>query len=79
MIASVVASRNDRFVRLGLTDTVFLEAVKPETPFLTVDFEPYLAALENKAAVNFDHHRNLWSVKVGPGQRLPGGTGCGTV
>ena len=59
VIASGQASRNDRFVRLGLADGALLEAVGPETPLLTVDLELYAAAMEKSAAVNFTHYRNL--------------------
>ena len=59
VIASGQASRNDRFVRLGLADAALLEAVGPETPLLTVDLELYAAAMEKSAAMNFTHYRNL--------------------
>lgn len=57
IIASVDASHNDSFSRLGLTDAALLEAVTAETPLVTVDFDLYLAASEKEphAAVNFTH------------------------
>jgi len=45
VVASTVASRNDAFKRLGLTDAALLEVVTAETPLVTVDFDLYRAAL----------------------------------
>ena len=61
VVASVDASSNSAFVRLGLTDAALLERVSAETPVLTVDLGLYLAALESGegAAVNFTHLRGL--------------------
>ena len=61
VVASVDASSNAEFERLGLTDAALLEAVTDDTPLLTVDFDLYLAALESgeERAVNFTHYRNL--------------------
>ena len=61
VVASLDASRNDAFLRLGLTDAALLEEVSAETPVLTVDLGLYLAALESgeEAAVNFTHLRAL--------------------
>lgn len=52
-INSITASQNRVFRRLGLTDAALLEAVKPDTPLLTVDIELYREGLVNNAAVNF--------------------------
>ena len=41
VIASDRASDRSEFNRLGLTDAVLLEAIKPDTPLLTADFELY--------------------------------------
>ena len=61
MVASLDASNNSAFLRLGLADAALLEKVSAETPVLTVDLGLYLAALERgeEAAVNFTHLRNL--------------------
>ena len=61
VVASSQASRNNTFVRLGLTDAALLEAISAETPLLTVDLDLYLAALEigSEYSVNFTHLRNL--------------------
>ena len=45
VISSAIASDNEAFQRLGLTDSVLLEVVNAETPLLTVDFRLYVAAL----------------------------------
>ncbi len=60
-VASVVASSNSAFNRLGLTDAALLEAATPETPLITVDFKLYLAAIASgrEVALNFAHFRNL--------------------
>ena len=61
VVASVDASSNDAFGRLGLTDAALLEVITKETPLITVDLKLYLAALEKNegAAMNFTHFRNL--------------------
>ena len=61
VVASVKASSNNTFGRLGLTDTVLLEVITAETPLVTVDLDLYLAALEKGevAVVNFTHLRDL--------------------
>lgn len=61
VVASAVASRNNAFERLGLTDAALLEAVTAETPLVTVDLDLYLAALAKgqDTAVNFTHLQNL--------------------
>ena len=61
VVASVEASSNDAFVRLGLTDSALLQAVTGETPLVTVDLDLYLAASEKEAeaVVNFTHLRRL--------------------
>ena len=60
-VASVEASSNSAFNRLGLTDAALLEVVTPETPLVTVDLDLYLAANASgqEAALNFTHLRNL--------------------
>ena len=61
MVASVEASDNSSFVRLGLTDAALLEVITAETPLVTVDLDLYLAAVESgyANALNFTHLRNL--------------------
>ena len=61
VVASIDASDNAAFKRLGLTDASLLEVVTEETPVVTVDLKLYLAALDKgtNAAVNFTHLRNL--------------------
>ena len=61
VVASVDASGNDAFGRLGLTDAVLLEVVNEDTPVVTVDLGLYLAVMEtgHNAAVNFTHLRGL--------------------
>ncbi len=61
VVASTVASRNNAFKRLGLTDAALLEVATAETPLVTVDLDLYLAALAKGegAAVNFTHLQNL--------------------
>ena len=53
-----VACRNE-FERFGLTDTVLLSVIKPETPLITDDFDLYLEAWKMcpNAAINFTHYR----------------------
>ena len=61
VVASVEASSNSAFGRLGLSDAALLEVITAETPLVTVDLDLYLAALgkEIDAAVNFTHLRSL--------------------
>ena len=61
VVASVDASTNERFTRLGLTDAALLEVASEETPVVTVDLGLYLAASSVAAdsAINFTHLRNL--------------------
>ena len=62
VVASVEASANGAFERLGLTDAALLEVATAETPLLTVDFGLYYQATITKGydtAVNFTHYRNL--------------------
>ena len=61
VVASVVASANSAFGRLGLTDAALLEAVTPDTPLVTVDLDLYLAACKRgeKFALNFTHLREM--------------------
>ena len=61
VVASVQASSNNAFVRLGLTDAALLEVATKETPLVTVDLDLYLAALGKEASsvVNFTHLRRL--------------------
>ena len=61
VVASTVASRNNAFERLGLTDAALLEVATAETPLVTVDLNLYLAALAKgqDAAVNFTHLQDL--------------------
>ena len=61
VVASIDASSNSKFERLGLTDAALLEIASIENPVLTVDFSLYLAPLETSEAraVNFTHFRNL--------------------
>ena len=61
VVASTVASRNNAFERLGLTDAALLEVATTETPLVTVDLELYLAALAKgqDTAVNFTHLQDL--------------------
>lgn len=56
-VASVDASRNRAFRRLGLTDAALLEIVPAETPLLTVDLDLFVAASAKapNAALNFRH------------------------
>ena len=61
VVAGTVASRNNAFKRLGLTDAALLEVATAETPLVTVDLDLYLAALAKGqgTAVNFTHLQNL--------------------
>ena len=61
VVTSAVAAANSEFVRLGLTDAALLEAITPETPLVTVDFNLFLAALAKgpNTAVNFTHLQRL--------------------
>ena len=61
VVASTVASRNNAFKRLGLTDAALLEVATAETPLVTVDLDLYLAALAKGqgTAVNFTHLQDL--------------------
>ena len=61
VVASTVASHNNAFKQLGLTDAALLEVATPETPLVTVDLDLYLAALAKgqDAAVNFTHLQDL--------------------
>lgn len=48
------------YIRLGLTDAAWLEALRPDMELLTVDLNLYLAALRRGiAAHNFNHFRDL--------------------
>ena len=60
-VVSEVASQNNEFKRLGLTDAALLEVATAETPLLTVDLDLYLAALTKgrETALNFTHLQNL--------------------
>ena len=57
VVASIEASTDTEFERLGLTDSVLLQAATPETPVLTVDFPLYDAISQRNvdAVVNFRH------------------------
>ncbi len=57
-VASAVAANNRMFAKLGLTDAALLEAVSPETPLVTADFDLWGAALSRGegAAFNFAHY-----------------------
>ena len=61
VVRSALASRNNAFVRLGLTDAALLELVSADMPVLTTDGQLYEAALAKgeEAAVNFNHLRAL--------------------
>ena len=60
-IVSEVASQNNAFRRLGLTDAALLEVATVETPLLTVDLDLYRAAWAKgrDTAVNFTHLQSL--------------------
>lgn len=61
VVASVIASENSAFDRLGLSDAALLEAITPDTPLVTVDLDLYLEANARgqEVALNFTHLRNL--------------------
>ena len=61
VVASKTASRNNAFVRLGLTDAVLLEVISAETPLVTVDLDLFVAAFAKGevAALNFTHLQAL--------------------
>ena len=61
VVASTVASRNNAFKQLGLTDAALLEVATAETPLVTVDLDLYLEALAKgqDTAVNFTHLHDL--------------------
>ena len=61
IVASVDASANAAFNRLGLTDAALLGVVSTETPLLTSDINLYLTAssLMPGSAVNFSQLRNF--------------------
>ena len=61
VVKSRVASSRSEFNKLGLTDSVLLEAVSEEIPLITVDMDLYLAVLEEgrNAALNFNHIRDF--------------------
>ena len=61
IVASLKASSNYNFEKLGLTDAALLEAVTKDIPLLTVDFDLYLAAIASgeERAINFNTFRNL--------------------
>jgi len=56
---SEVSSRHPEFERLGLTDSVLLEALSSDNPLLTSDLDLYLAASARSPRVmNFNHIRD---------------------
>jgi len=61
VVASKTASRNNSFLRLGLTDAALLEAITEERPLITVDLDLYLAATAKgrQTAMNFTHLQHL--------------------
>lgn len=61
VVASLEASDNSEFNRLGLTDAALLQTVSANTPVVTVDFGLYRAVMNKApdAVVNFTHLRNL--------------------
>lgn len=61
VVASATASSNPAFAKLGLADSVLLEAIAAEIPLLTVDLSLYLEAIKNgeDRAVNFNPLREL--------------------
>lgn len=59
IVASATASQNNQFKRLGLTDAALLEAIKPETPLLTVDLDLYKEGEKNNAAINFSYYLDM--------------------
>ena len=61
VVASKIASRNESFLRLGLTDAALLEAITEERPLITVDLDLYLAATAKgrQTVMNFTHLQHL--------------------
>ena len=59
VVASTVASRNNAFKRLELTDSVLLEVATAETPLVTVDLDLAALAKGQDTAVNFTHLQDL--------------------
>ena len=61
IVESKTASRNNAFVRLGLTDAALLEVISEETPLVTVDLDLFVAAFAEGqvAALNFTHLQAL--------------------
>ena len=61
IVESKTASRNNAFVRLGLTDAALLEVISEETPLVTVDLDLFVAAFAKgqEAALNFTHLQEL--------------------
>ena len=57
VVASVDASAEDEFERLGLADAALLHVATPETPVITADFDLYFAIAQRQAdaVVNFRH------------------------
>jgi len=57
VVPSTSACRNPLFLRLGLTDSVLLEAISDETPLITTDLHLYLTAIESnpRSAINYWH------------------------
>ena len=55
VVSSEDAAQRDEFTRLGLTDSVLLEAISPQRPLLTVDVELFQAAWSVKpnSAIHF--------------------------
>ena len=58
-VESSVASQNDSFNRLGLTDAALLQEISADKPLLTVDANLHYASLAKhpKASLNFEHIR----------------------
>ena len=61
VVTSKAASRNDKFNRLGLTDSALLEVISNSNPLITVDLDLYLAAInqDGDSAFNFRHYQSL--------------------
>ncbi|MDQ0467984.1 hypothetical protein [Labrys wisconsinensis] len=56
IVESRIAVARSEFVRLGLTDSVLLEAASKGLTILTADLDLYLAALSsNLSAINYTH------------------------
>jgi len=57
VVPSTSACRNSLFLRLGLTDSVLLEAISDETPLITTDLHLYLTVIESnpRSAINYWH------------------------